>query len=56
MKKMVSLENINVRNSQNLRVGEMMEETRKILYDFFKPFNEELARLAGDQKFNYGLT
>ena len=56
MKKMVSLENTNVRNSQNLRVGEMMEETRKILYDFFKPFNEEMARLSGDEKFNYGLT
>ena len=55
MKKIVGASKTNVRSEQNMKVGKMKEETRRILYDFYKPFNEELAELLGDEKFNYGL-
>ena len=55
MKKILTLPKANVRSKSNVKVGEMMEETRQILHEFYKPFNEELAQMAGDEKFNYGI-
>ena len=40
---------------RNRDVGDMNEETRQLLYQFYKPFNEELAKLTGDEKLNYGI-
>ena len=31
--------------------GPMLPQTRKLLYDFYKPFNEELVTLLGDVRF-----
>ena len=55
MKKILTLPKANVRSKSNVKVGEMKEETRQILYEFYRPFNEELAQMAGDEKFNYGI-
>ena len=32
----------------------MLEETRCILYTFYKPFNQALAQLLNDSRFDYG--
>ena len=32
----------------------MYEETRHLLYTFYKPFNQALAKLMEDQRFDYG--
>ena len=32
----------------------ILEETRYILYTFYKPFNQALALLLNDQSFDYG--
>ena len=32
----------------------MFEETRTILYQFYKPFNRALAQLLNDSRFDYG--
>jgi len=33
--------------------GDIYPETRKILQDIFAPFNEELASILGDDKYNF---
>ena len=33
---------------------DMALETRYILYEFYKPFNQALARLLNDSRFDYG--
>ena len=52
---MISLPKANVRSKTNAKVGNMFEETRQILFDFYRPFNEELAHMFGDEKLNYGI-
>ena len=55
MKKIISLPKANVRSNINVKVGDMFEETRQILYDLYKPFNEELAHMFGDKRLNYEI-
>ena len=33
--------------------GPMLNETRTLLYNFYRPFNEEMSRLYGDPVFLY---
>ena len=33
--------------------GDIYPETRKILQDIFAPYNEELASILGDDKYNF---
>lgn len=40
-----------VRNSQDKAVGDMLPETRKLLTNFYRKYNEQLATMLGDQRF-----
>ena len=42
-------------NKQQSYKETMLEETRYLLYTFYKPFNQALARLLEDPSFDYGL-
>ena len=55
MKRILNLPKANVRSKTNVKIGDMYNETRQILYDFYRPFNAELAQMFGDEKLNYGL-
>lgn len=33
--------------------GEILPETRKVLQDVFQPYNQELASLLGDSRFEF---
>eukprot|EP01104_Vermistella_antarctica_P006028 TRINITY_DN16767_c0_g1_i1.p1 TRINITY_DN16767_c0_g1~~TRINITY_DN16767_c0_g1_i1.p1 ORF type:complete len:505 (+),score=54.76 TRINITY_DN16767_c0_g1_i1:229-1743(+) len=41
----------NLKNRKSGDVIEMLPETRKLLTEFYQPYNEELARLLGDDRF-----
>ena len=53
MAKIISRPIANRRRNQT--VGDMNDETRQLLYKFYQPFNEDLARLSGNENLNYGL-
>ena len=55
MDKIVYLPEANKRSETNELLGDMREDTRVLLYQFYQPFNSELAMLLEDDKFNYGL-
>lgn len=42
----------NTRSGTDARVGDMLPQTRKILSEFYKPFNERLKELLGND-FDY---
>ena len=44
----------NRNRKHNYRSLTMLEETRYILYTFYKPFNQALAQLLNDSRFDYG--
>ena len=44
----------NMRPLLDRETGSMLPETRELLYQFYKPFNERLANVLGDELFNYG--
>ena len=33
------------------KYGDMMPETRKLLTDFYAPYNKQLVKLIGDERF-----
>lgn len=41
-----------IKNAKPLQM-EMLPETRDLLYDFYKPWNEDLARLLEDEKYRF---
>ena len=55
MKQVVGLSKVNVNSKGHSRYGDMKNETRRVLYEFYKPFNEELASIIGEEKLNYGM-
>ncbi|XP_053404995.1 carbohydrate sulfotransferase 15-like [Mercenaria mercenaria] len=54
MKQIVTMHIINGRKPGNLDKGQMFESTRRLLYEFYKPHNEQLSVLLNDAKYNYG--
>ena len=46
----------NVRRPVDAEKGDMLNQTRKLLEDFYRPFNEEMCRLTGDTSFLYKHT
>lgn len=42
---------LNQRKSEQTMRGPMLPETRKLLDDLYRPFNEKLADLLDDQRF-----
>ena len=55
MTEITQMDRSNTRTTEKKAVGTMKDETRKLLYDFYKPFNDELARLLNDQRFYYDI-
>ena len=55
MAEITQMDRSNTRRTEQKAIGTMKDETRKLLYDFYKPFNDELARLLNDQRFNYDI-
>ena len=55
MDKITKMDRSNTKGPGKEAIGSMKDETRKLLYEFYKPFNEELARLLHDQRFNFGI-
>ena len=45
----------NANKKGNYRNTSMLAETRYLLYMFYKPFNQVLAKLMNDSRFDYGL-
>ena len=43
----------NRRNVNDRAAGDMMNKTRKLLVEFYKPHNEKMYRLTGDPAFLY---
>jgi len=41
---------------QRKTAGEILPETRKLLKQLFTPYNEKLADILGDQRFNYNTS
>ncbi|XP_052783018.1 carbohydrate sulfotransferase 15-like [Mya arenaria] len=48
-------EHSNRRRQADVSIGDMWLSTRTLLYQFYKPFNEMLANLLKDSRFDYGL-
>ncbi|KAL3892180.1 hypothetical protein ACJMK2_004414 [Sinanodonta woodiana] len=44
----------NTRRDSDVSIGSMLPKTRHILNTFYRPFNQKLADLLQDEKFNYG--
>ncbi|KAK3584641.1 hypothetical protein CHS0354_003928 [Potamilus streckersoni] len=44
----------NTRSNSDVSIGPMLLKTRHILNDFYRPFNQKLADLLHDDRFNYG--
>lgn len=38
-------------NSQSTKYPKMLEETKKMLKEFYAPFNQKLAKLLGDDRY-----
>ena len=55
MDKITKMDRSNTKGPRKEAIGSMKDETRNLLYEFYKPFNEELARLLHDQRFNFGI-
>ena len=43
----------NVRRPENIALGDMLGSTRQLLNSFYRPFNQELAKLMNDDRFLY---
>ena len=43
----------NSRRGKDILKGDMLNETRTMLDDFYRPHNEEMFRLTGDKAFLY---
>ena len=41
----------NSRSQRNRAIGDMLPKTRKLLEEFHRPFNKELALLLKDERF-----
>ena len=41
----------NVNKIEKLRIGDMLNETKKLLDEFYSPYNSKLSKLLGDTKF-----
>ncbi len=41
-------------NPAALSLGGMYNETREMLQTFYRPFNQELAAILGDERFTWG--
>ena len=58
MEKVENIANSSKVNNANYhgtyRNTSMLEETRYLLYRFYKPFNQALAKLMNDSRFDYG--
>ncbi|XP_045202042.2 carbohydrate sulfotransferase 15-like [Mercenaria mercenaria] len=52
MEKIAQHAKANTNWQRKVEVGEMWQKTYKLLYDFYKPFNDQLVKLLGN-KFNY---
>lgn len=49
MKNITQTKHANKRNVKNINLGDMLPKTRKLLTDFYKPWNEKLVTLLGKQ-------
>ncbi|XP_053403110.1 carbohydrate sulfotransferase 15-like [Mercenaria mercenaria] len=54
LRKIMDLDIRNTRRPINIKRGGMLEATRHILHEFYRPHNEQLSILLNDSKYNYG--
>ena len=54
IRKIIKQPKANKRKFKDRKVGKMLNETREILNDFYRPFNEEIAQILNDDQFLWG--
>lgn len=47
----LSMQKANTRRKQDVQIGDMLPETKVLLDAFYKPYNEQLARMLEDNSY-----